>query len=221
MTAREEHIAVTKSARVYSIGESRAVQDLWIVLHGYGHLAGRFIREFESIAAPGRLIVAPEGLHRYYLDPPQGAAPGAQRRVGATWMTREDRDTDIADNIRYLDQVVAHFIKDSAGTRIRALGFSQGAATAWRWAVLGRTNVAQVIMWAGEVPHDVDMAASAQRLRATEIVFARGSHDQVVTEKHVATHLHKLDTAGIAYDLRVYDGEHRMDAGLLGQLAKV
>jgi predicted esterase len=220
MSAREEHIPVTKSARVYSLGATSDVTELWIVCHGYGQLAGRFIRDFESIQAPGRLIVAPEGLHRYYLDPPQGREPAAQRRVGATWMTREDRDTDIADNVRYLDQVVERFIDNPTAVRVHALGFSQGSATAWRWAVLGQTNLAELIIWAGEVPHDIDMTLAAQRLRATRIVFARGAHDQMVPEEQVSTHLRKLDAAGLSYDLRVYDGGHRLDASLLAELAK-
>lgn len=218
MNARAEHLTTTKTARVYSLGDARDQHDLWIVCHGYGQLAARFIKEFEPIAVSGRLIVAPEGLHRFYLDPPP--APAAQRRVGATWMTREDRATDITDYVAYLDRVAQHYAPENNG-RVRAFGFSQGAATVFRWAVLGRTQVAELILWAGEVPPDVDMTLAADRLRNTRIVFAHGTADQLVARSVVERHLALLDSAGLSYELREYPGAHSLDSALLTDLASI
>lgn len=218
MSAREEHLAVTKSARLRILGDTAAARDFWIVCHGYGQLAHRFIRDFECIAVDGRAIVAPEGLHRFYLDPPP--APAAQRRVGATWMTREDRDTDIADNVAYLDRVAEHAIGARApDVRVRALGFSQGAATVFRWAALGRTRVDELILWGGEVPPDVDMEMASQRLRAARVIVVHGRSDRMAPEHQLTRHLEALRAGNIAYRRHDFDGGHEMNRELLEGIA--
>lgn len=216
---REEHLPITRFARLHSLGEYSGVQDLWIVCHGYGQLAARFLQDFEGVAAAGRLIVAPEGLHRFYLDPPP--APAGSRRVGATWMTREDRDTDIQDYCAYLDDVVKHVVT-IAGARpqqIRALGFSQGAATVFRWATFGETEIGQLILWAGEVPPDADMQFAARRLRATSIVLTHGTDDELIPDAVLRRDRAALDLAEIAYETRAYQGAHHLDATLLAEIA--
>lgn len=210
----EQHISISKSARLYLLGDARHAQEVWIVCHGYGQLAGKFIRSFEAIAAPNRVIVAPEALHRFYLDPPP--APAAERRVGATWMTREDREFDIRDNVGYLDAVVAH-VATAATKQVRVLGFSQGCAAVFRWAVLGSTRIDDLIFWSGEVPPDVDIAQAAQRLANTRITIVHGEQDELAASARPQLEL--LETAGIRYELHRHGGGHRLDSSLLRVLA--
>jgi predicted esterase len=217
MTAREVHIAVARTARLYLLGDPAALHDIWIACHGYGQLARRFIRSFESISAPGRLIVAPEGLHRFYLDPPP--APASQRRVGASWMTREDRATDIRDYVAYLDRVIEHVVAAGAPAYVRAFGFSQGCATVFRWATMGATRVAELVLWSGEVPPDVDMQLVADRLRQTRITLVVGKHDELAPAGLVQRQIERLAAAGLSAELREFDGGHEIDPGTLEHLA--
>ncbi|HEX6693325.1 MAG TPA: hypothetical protein VF035_01355, partial [Longimicrobiales bacterium] len=126
-TARELHIAVQKTARYAVLGDLADPREVWFVIHGYGQLARRFLRRFTSLVGDGRLIVAPEALNRYYFE----TSPGVHARdagIGGTWMTHEDRETEIADYIAYLDQLY-HFIIGGAQrvpARVVVLGFSQG-----------------------------------------------------------------------------------------------
>ena len=127
----ERHISVQRSARYYVLGEpSPKVEDVWIVCHGYGQLAKDFISEFETIASPRRLIVAPEALMRYYISTAP-AVHGPESRVGATWMTREDRETDIADYVGSLDSLHDEIMAGLGQKKvsITALGYSKGGAT--------------------------------------------------------------------------------------------
>src|SRR5687767_2104602 len=66
------------------------VREVWLACHGYGQLAGRFLAGLDAVRAPGRLLVAPEGLSRFYVD-------DRHERVGASWMTREAREDEIDD----------------------------------------------------------------------------------------------------------------------------
>src|SRR2546430_248789 len=135
----EHAIAVPRTARYYTLGPTHGFpRELWFVCHGYGQLAGRFIQQFAPIDDGTRLIVAPEALSRFYLDPLSERRHQRSPRVGATWMTREDRHAEIADYVSYLDLLSAEVKHHLAGAspRIVFLGFSQGTATVSRWLAL-------------------------------------------------------------------------------------
>jgi predicted esterase len=217
MTAREHYLRVSKTARYYTIGSAEAARDIWIVCHGYGQLAAKFIQSFHTIAAPDRLIVAPEALHRFYLDPPP--APASQRRVGATWMTREDRLTDIADYIDYLDTLISEVLSQSPSARLRVLGFSQGTATVLRWAVRASRVPDQLILWAGDVPHDVEWSVAARKLAGTNIVVVRGARDELTSQAGFERSLQTLGAAGLKFQAREFSGAHHLDEKLLQHLA--
>src|SRR5690348_9673298 len=101
----EFHIAVGRTARYVVLGSTAktgGLREVWVVLHGYGQLAATFARYFEILDDGTRLIVAPEALNRFYLTGPT-SGPANERPVGATWMTREDREHEIEDYVAYLD----------------------------------------------------------------------------------------------------------------------
>jgi len=84
-----------RTARIALLGRpGPEVRHLWLVLHGYRQLAPYFLRKFAPLARPDTLIAAPEGLSRFYLE-------GYYGKVGASWMTREARLDEIADQISY------------------------------------------------------------------------------------------------------------------------
>jgi predicted esterase len=205
---QEHRLSVTRSARYFTIG--RPEREVWFVLHGYGQLAARFLRHFEPINDGARVIVAPEGLSRFYLT----ESP-TERRVGATWMTKEDRLAEIEDYVRYLDAVYEDVLRslDRARLKVTALGFSQGAATACRWATMGAARVDRLIVWGGEVPPDVDL------LRSLRLTLVYGSRDEYFTPKVVAGTEVRLREHGIPYELAPFDGGHEIDGGVLQSVA--
>ncbi|MGQ0538123.1 MAG: alpha/beta hydrolase [Gemmatimonadaceae bacterium] len=214
---QEHRLPVTRTARVFTLGAAHAA-DVWIVLHGYAHLAARFIGQFAHLAGAARRIVAPEALNRFYLDPPRLSVPAADRRVGTTWMTREDRAAEIADYVSYLDAVAREF----AGPHIPVtiLGFSQGVATATRWAALGSVSVARLVLWAGTLPPDLDSTRLAGRLAGARVDLVIGARDEVLDAAEVARSEKVLRDAGIAHSRIRFAGGHTLDRDLLAQLAR-
>lgn len=210
MSRRDHHLPVTRTARYATRGPADA-SEVWFVLHGYGQLARRFVQQFESVAAD-RLIVAPEALNRFYLD-------ATHRTVGATWMTREDRLTDIADYVRYLDALAAAVLHAGRSPRITVLGFSQGASTACRWVGLGATRVDRLVLWAGEIPPDLDIAAAAPRLREVEILLVAGHDDEFITPPVLAALSARLREHGIVHRTVAFTGGHVIDQEALRQIA--
>jgi predicted esterase len=216
----EHHLTVPRTARYYALGtagpETRSV---WIACHGYGHLAGEFVTGLRAVATPDRLIIAPEALNRYYHDTRPGAS--ATSAVGATWMTREDRRSEIADQITYLDALYATLFRDVAreAVRVTVLGFSQGAATVSRWLAHSTVRVDRVICWAGAIPDDVSLAADSALARAV-LVMVVGSRDQYATAARIAAQEAALNEAGKSFTRFEFDGGHRLDDTVLQDLAR-
>lgn len=94
--AVERHLEVARTARYWVIGEDVSnPAEVWFVLHGYKQLACRFLRRFEPLADGTRLLVAAEGLSRFYAEESPGRhGPGAV--VGATWGDFLPADLDLA-----------------------------------------------------------------------------------------------------------------------------
>jgi predicted esterase len=239
----EHHLTVERTARYVTIepGEAGA-REVWLVCHGYSQLAERFLRPFTALDDGRRLVVAPEALSRYYLheeEPPvRGAdaarsdarhgdtqrpsgshAPGAGR-VGATWMTREDRLSEIADYVAYLDALARHLFRrvERSAVTLRALGFSQGGATAARWAAQGTTRVDELILWGSHLPSDLDLT-TALGLAGTPVRFVWGEEDPYYDTARVAEDQARLAAAGIPSRLTTYPGGHHIDRGVLTAIA--
>jgi predicted esterase len=204
---QEHHFSTSRSGRYFTLGSPEHAADLWFVCHGYGQLAARFLERFRPLEAEGRCIVAPEGLSRFYLT----ESP-TERRVGANWMTREDRLHEIDDYVRYLDGVYAKIVLRNA--RVTVLGFSQGTATASRWTALGSSRVDRLIVWGGEIPPDLDL----KRLRVPSLTLVYGTRDEFFTPKIVAATESRLREHKIPYELAPFDGGHEIDEATLRRL---
>ncbi|MBI2615262.1 MAG: phospholipase [Gemmatimonadetes bacterium] len=215
----EHHIPVARTARYYTLGPAGAsAQEVWLVCHGYGQLARFFLRRFAPLDDGTRLIVAPEGMSRFYLSDPGGSH--AKARVGATWMTREDRLTEIQDYVAYLDAVYQRVVTGVPHTIRRfALGFSQGVATACRWAALGAAGVDDLILWAERVPPDLDLAGTAERLRRMRITLVTGATDPAVPPGASAEERDRLAQHGIPSEMLTFPGGHELDADTLRAIA--
>ena len=210
---QEHHFGIQRTARYYTLDSAAEPEEVWFVLHGYGQLARYFIRHFESIQNGRRLIVAPEALSRHYL-------PGHER-VGASWMTREDRLTEIDDYLAYLDTLHDQIFERVARSRVtvHVLGFSQGGATATRWATLGRVDADRVILWASDLPHDLDLTAHADTLRRRTLELVVGTEDEFLTPTRLAEQEALLSEHSVPYRLRTFTGPHGMHAETLKMLA--
>ncbi len=211
--ARDHRLEVPRSARYYTAGANGAVDEIWVVLHGFGMLARRFLDWFAPAMRPGRLLVAPEALNHYYTD-------HRTRTVGATWMTNEDREAQIADYVRYLDLVLDDVRPAGSAPRIEVHGFSQGTATASRWVALGRVRPARLVLWGGGVPPDLDLAAHGPTLSGADLTMVIGDRDPFIGEEAVGAETARLRGAGVRFDLRRFRGGHVIPWPLLEELAR-
>jgi len=203
-------LEVPRTARYHVLGTpGPATRQLEFVLHGYGQLAAPFLASVALRAGPARVLVAPEGLSRYYLRRGTG-------EVGASWMTKEERALEIVDTLRYLDRVVDAVGAD--GRELALLGFSQGAAAAARWAVLGASRFARVVLWGCPLPPDLELEAHAQRARLPTWVFVAGASDATAEPAALERDVARLRALGATVEWHAFAGGHELEPGLLARV---
>ena len=216
---QERHIAVTKTARYWTLGNPDTADEVWFVLHGYRQLANRFLRRFAALDDGHRLIVAPEGLSRFYIGQESGRH-GASSIVGASWMTREDREREIRDYVAYLDGIHRELAPSDGGSdgAVTVLGFSQGVATASRWVTLGAVEPVRLVLWGDFTPPDLDLGRAAIALTDVDVVMVRGTEDPALESELGSEEAARLSAAGITYRTHTYAGGHDIQAGALETL---
>ncbi len=211
---REHNITVSRSARYFTLGDTESLREVWFVCHGYGQLAEHFLKKFEAIAESHRLIIAPEGLSRFYWQ-------GFSGRVAASWMTREDRLHEIEDYVNYLDavyqQTFANLNRESV--KVNALGFSQGTATVSRWVCRGENQVDRLILWGGLLPPDLALESASNLVQKLSLVFVVGKNDEFADSKNLVEQQTRLRELDVQQKVISYDGGHEIDADTLNQLA--
>lgn len=146
----------------------------------------------------------PEGLHRFYLQ-------GSAGRVGASWMTKEERQSDIADNLVYLQNVLDHFSPHYQ--QISLLGFSQGGATAARFFAT-TPQLSNLVLWASVFPPDLEMEDIASDKRGK--FFVLGEEDEYFDKKNQKDVIALY--ANLGFRTLLFNGEHRIHTDTLNQL---
>jgi predicted esterase len=208
---RTEQIQVRRTALLASLGPEPgpSVREIWYVLHGQAMRAAQILEMARVLNDGTRLLVAPEALNRHYVGP----AVARDAPIGATWMTRAERDADIADNVAYLESVHAHLRTQFGGVTppVTILGFSQGGAAAVRWTALGSIRPARLVVWESSLPPEVDYAALAARHAALRITYVCGTRDKFITPKVLDAQHALLRQANVPFTEVSFDGGHRLD----------
>lgn len=208
-----QEISFAFNARYCKLGTiTPQTRQVWFVLHGYGQLAPYFIRKFQVLEEQGIVVIAPEGLSRFYLDTAQPTGR-ATDRVGATWMTKESRLTDIGNYIRYLNAIYDTEIHHPIPVTV--LGFSQGAATASRWAADGHVKCHRLVLWAGLLPPDMALDAARDIYQRMDTVFVYGLQDPFLTDSRFQEMASLSQQLGIAPRTITFDGKHEIDSPTL------
>ncbi|WP_210487422.1 alpha/beta hydrolase [Rufibacter aurantiacus] len=209
MAALHRTIEVPRTAHLQQLGTlSPETKHLWIVLHGYGQLARYFIRHFEALIDEQTVVIAPEGLSRFYLE-------GFSGRVGATWMTKEERLHEITDYVTYLNLVREMALREAPEAELHVLGFSQGAATVCRWLSQAQWPISQLVLWAGVFPEDMELASGSHPLKETDLTYVYGLQDHFVAEDKVQNQLKRVREAGLHPDIITFEGKHELNQEVL------
>jgi predicted esterase len=176
---------------------------LLVGFHGYAQHAESFLADLDAIpGAAAWKTVSVQGLHRFY---------NRSGQVVASWMTSQDRELAIADNLAYVRAVVDRVRAEAAAEAgasapprpLVFAGFSQGVAMAFR-AAAHVPGCAGVIALGGDVPPEV-RAASA---RLPPVLLGRGLDDEWYPREKFETDVAWFAATGIDATICEFDGGH-------------
>ena len=201
--ASEHHYYFQKSSRYFVHGDLSDGKHLLIALHGYGYLPEFFIRKFHGVDTEKYVVVCPEGMHRFYQS-------GTNGRVGASWMTKEDRLNDIQDYVVQLNTLLDHLKSNHSFQSITLLGFSQGGATASRWLAFGKHQFDKFILWATVFPPDMEKEY-CEKFNDSKNYFVFGTKDEYNNEETIREHFQELESKNIQFEMLSFVGGHDID----------
>ena len=191
------HVTAARIHGRYLIDIAEHSRATLVGFHGYKENAAIHMDVLRRIAGDRPLgLVSIQGLHRFY-------SKGGE--VVASWMTKEDREHAIADNVDYVGRVLTAIAGESGMTRpMIYVGFSQGVAMAFRAAAFVQRPCDGIIALASDVPPDV--APLAGTLPRT--LLGRGDRDEFYPASQAAKDLEVLKAAGVPVEEYVFSGGH-------------
>jgi predicted esterase len=175
--------------------------------HGYAETADTQLARLLGI--PGTdadLAVSVQGLHPFYR--------GRGDEVVAHWMTRADRERAIDANVRYVGAVLEAVGRDHGLPPLLVhAGFSQGAAMAFRAALLASARAAGVISVGGDVPPEL-AGRDDERWTRLPVLLCRGLRDEWYTAARMQADAEALRARGADVRPFVFDGGHEWHASV-------
>lgn len=200
-------IDVNTTGRYQVLGElGNHTKAIWFVFHGYAMDANSFIQEFDCILDKQTVVIAPEGLHRFYSKSTRG-------KVAANWMTNELRGSDINNNIDFLNSIWNKLLESELNPNVKLgiLGFSQGGPTAMRWAAQLEREIQEIVIWGSDLPLDVvDNIHGLKKINRSSLKVIVGSHDEYVSTDKVDKIIVEMHEKGVDFDFHTFEGKHAL-----------
>ncbi len=185
-----EHVIAAVTHGRYLLREGSG--GLLVGFHGYGENAERHLAELEKLqGTEGWALVAVQALHPFYNQ--------KTGEVLASWMTSQNREHAIADNIGYIGNVLKAL---PPAKPLVFLGFSQGAAMAYRAAAAFPCD--GLIVHGGDVPPDV---SAQESVHLPPVLLGRGSADSWFTAEKLEKDLSFLQSV-TRVTTCLFDGGH-------------
>jgi predicted esterase len=193
------HVTTTIHGRLLHV--ERGSERLLVGFHGYAETAEPHLEELERIPGIGEWSVAAvQALHPFYTR--SGA-------VVANWMTKQDRELAIDENLDYVRQVLAAIPRPET---LVFLGFSQGAAMAARGAAFAGANPSGLVLLGGDIPEEI---GTRDKL-PSRVFLGRGERDDWYTAEKLKKDLSFVPDAMTC----VYDGGHEWTEGLRSSIGE-
>jgi len=204
---KEKHLDITIRAPYYVLNElTDETENIWLCMHGYGQLAKFFSRKFETLDPDKNFVILPQGLSKFYLQEDHNKG-----RVGATWMTREDRLTEIENQRKMIETLWQQEVPEVGNRKVIFFGFSQGVATVCRFAAFSKMPFDTLVLWAGGFPHDLPKG-EFEYLTGNERLLYFTSRDDPYFSDEVYHQQLNLVKEGMGREPEVifYEGGHRV-----------
>lgn len=182
---------------------------LLLAFHGYAQRAEWMIDALAPVPGIDRWTIASiQALHPFY---------SRNNDVVASWMTKEDRELAIAENVDYVDEATVALQRERRADVIVCVGFSQGGAMAWRAGMLGRRRADGIVSLAADIPPELHDAPAANFPIS---LIAGGTRDDWYTEEKMQADVRLLKAKAAPHGSVRFDGGHEWTDEFRRELGK-
>ena len=207
-------IKFPRTAHYSTLGNpSKTTKKFFVLLHGYGQLASQIIHKFKGLETD-TFVLAPEGFSRFYWNERKGI-------VGASWMTKADRLSEIEDYCNYIEHLYFYYKNQLAeDVEINILGFSQGGATAVRWIERNRPKFDNLILWGAAFPTDLAYLPMKDYLQNKKLYVVYGKDDPYLNAENIKTQDLFTQQQALEFEMIWFEGKHVIDRTVLKELVE-
>ncbi len=169
---------------------------LLVGFHGYGEKSEAQMKMLQQIpGAQSWFCCSIQALHSFY---------NSKGKIGYCWMTSEDRELRIQENIDYVNSVISELKENySINNTLVFHGFSQGTGIACRAAVLGDHQPAGVVLMGGDIPPELESLDRMQR-----ILLPRGNKDRIYLKGKWLQDVSRIEQSNLDASFCNFDGGH-------------
>lgn len=185
---------------------NKNTQNVWLVFHGIGYLSRFFVPYFSSLNAEENYIICPQAPSKYYKD-------ANYRRVGASWLTKENTEIDIENVLNYIDSIIeAEQLPENVNLIV--LGYSQGVSIASRWLAKRKNMCQKLVLISGVFPKELT-EDDFKHLPNLKISHTVGDNDPIFEKANVEKQEQRM--LGIFPQIKFinHNGGHQMDVKLV------
>lgn len=210
MKATEKEITYQASNSYATLNSlSPTTKNVWFVCHGMGYLSRYFLKYFADLDPQENYIIAPQAQSKYYVS-------SRLKRVGASWLTKENTIKETDNVMRYFDAVLeAEQIPKH--TNFILLGYSQGVSVALRYLAKRSLKCAQIMIMSGGIPKELNAHDFAFLAPITKVSLIYGTNDEYLNEARISSEITRaLELFGHCnLQILPFEGPHEVNSELL------
>lgn len=204
MNNSEKEISYTTTNTYSTLNNLDAnTKTVWIVFHGIGYLSRYFIRLFESLNKEDNYFIAPQAPSKYYKG-------NDYRRVGSSWLTKENTKADTQNVLRYIDAIISteNIPQD---TKLVVVGYSQGVSIASRWISSRKIHPDAFVIISGGFPKELSKEDFSFLKDTTKITHILGEKDPYFEIAKVEAEKIRVKHILPQIEFRMHPGGHELD----------
>lgn len=182
-------------------------RNVWVVLHGIGYLSRYFLKYFKGLDPEENYIIAPQAQAKYYLN-------NEYVHIGASWLTKENTETEIENVLNYLEEVFSAEKLEDAPNLI-LFGYSQGVSIATRWVARNKIQCSRLILHSGSLPTELE-AEDFLFLKDTRVTLIYGTKDPYLNSDRLKTEKERArELFGEELEIISFEGGHEVNKELI------
>jgi len=181
-----------------------------LVFHGYAESPAKPLDALFSAGLGERLLVAPMAPHHFY---------NRDGDVVASWMTRHRRELRIEELLEHARAVWDGVLERYGTPKLDVFGFSQGAAHAYRVALLADLPVESCFVLGGDLPPELRERSAGEK--DPHFVLLSGDGDDRVGPERMELDARKLGERGYNVELRAFPGGHDYVPAALAEMRAI